>query len=101
MLNVVLTSNNFRSAQDIHAALRASGETVGLYDLHRHLALLTDEGKLDALQTPMVKLVYRRCHSDSHHHHVLVPPCRRGTEVELPTWNGGPRRWRRTSATAM
>ena len=60
VLNVVLSSDNFRSAQDIHAALRASGETVGLTTVYRHLALLTDEGQLDALQTADGELVYRR-----------------------------------------
>jgi len=66
VLNVVQGSDNFRSAQDIHAELRASGETVGLTTVYRHLALLTEEGRLDALQTADGELVYRRCHSDAH-----------------------------------
>jgi Fur family ferric uptake transcriptional regulator len=84
VLNVVLGSDNFRSAQDIHAELRAAGEPVGLTTVYRHLALLTDEGKLDALQTADGELVYRRCHSDAHHHHVVCRRCGRGSEVELP-----------------
>jgi Fur family ferric uptake transcriptional regulator len=84
VLNVVLGSDNFRSAQDIHAELRASGETVGLTTVYRHLALLTEEGQLDALQTADGEVVYRRCHSDQHHHHVVCRRCGRGTEVELP-----------------
>src|ERR1700734_1238609 len=84
VLNVVLGSDNFRSAQDIHAALRASGETVGLTTVYRHLALLTEEGQLDALQTADGELVYRRCHSDSHHHHVVCRRRGRGTEGEPP-----------------
>ena len=51
VMNVVLSSDNFRSAQDIHAQLRATGDTVGLTTVYRHLALLTEEGQLDALQT--------------------------------------------------
>ncbi len=82
--NVVLASENFRSAQDIHAQLRAAGETVGLTTVYRHLALLTDEGQVDALQTADGELLYRRCHSDTHHHHVVCRLCGRGTEVELP-----------------
>jgi Fur family ferric uptake transcriptional regulator len=81
---VVLGSDNFRSAQDIHAELRSAGETVGLTTVYRHLALLTEEGRLDALQTAEGELVYRRCHSDGHHHHVVCRLCGRGTEVELP-----------------
>jgi len=84
VLSVVQSSDNFRSAQDIHAALRASGETVGLTTVYRHLALLTDEGQLDSLQTADGELVYRRCRSERHHHHVVCRQCGRGTEVELP-----------------
>jgi Fur family ferric uptake transcriptional regulator len=84
VLDVVLGSDNFRSAQDIHAELRAAGEAVGLTTVYRHLALLTEEGRLDALQTADGELLYRRCHSDQHHHHVVCRQCGRGTEVELP-----------------
>jgi Fur family transcriptional regulator, ferric uptake regulator len=76
-------SDTFRSAQDIHAQLRAAGETVGLTTVYRHLALLTEGGQLDSLQTPEGELVYRRC-SNSHHHHVVCRHCGRGEEVELP-----------------
>ena len=92
-----LGSDNFRSAQDIHAELRASGETVGLTTVYRHLALLTDEGQLDALQTADGELVYRRCHSESHHHHVVCRRCGRGTEVELPDLE----RWAESTASAL
>jgi Fur family transcriptional regulator, ferric uptake regulator len=94
VLNVVLESDNFRSAQDIHAELRAAGEPVGLTTVYRHLALLTDEGRLDALQTADGELVYRRCHSESHHHHVVCRRCGRGAEVQLPDLE----RWAETTA---
>ena len=97
VLNVVLGSENFRSAQDIHAELRASGETVGLTTVYRHLALLTDEGRIDALQTAEGELVYRRCHSDQHHHHVVCRRCGRGSEVELPDLE----HWAETVAEAL
>jgi Fur family transcriptional regulator, ferric uptake regulator len=97
VLNVVLGSDNFRSAQDIHAELRASGETVGLTTVYRHLALLTDEGRLDALQTADGELVYRRCHSEQHHHHVVCRVCGRGSEVELPDLE----RWAESTAADL
>jgi Fur family transcriptional regulator, ferric uptake regulator len=97
VLNVVLGSDNFRSAQDIHAALRASGETVGLTTVYRHLALLTDEGQLDALQNADGELLYRRCHSESHHHHIVCRRCGRSTEVELPDLE----RWAETTASEL
>jgi Fur family ferric uptake transcriptional regulator len=84
VLSIVGRSDNFRSAQDIHAELRAAGETVGLTTVYRHLALLTDDGQLDTLQTADGELVYRRCHSSHHHHHVVCRQCGRGSEVELP-----------------
>jgi Fur family transcriptional regulator, ferric uptake regulator len=84
VLSVVDGSENFRSAQDIHAELRAAGETVGLTTVYRHLALLTDDGQLDSLQTADGELVYRRCRSKEHHHHVVCRQCGRGAEVELP-----------------
>jgi Fur family transcriptional regulator, ferric uptake regulator len=83
VLEIVGASDNFRSAQDIHAQLRAAGEPVGLTTVYRHLALLTDDGQLDSLQTADGELVYRRCLSDQHHHHVVCRQCGRGTEVEL------------------
>jgi Fur family transcriptional regulator, ferric uptake regulator len=94
VLDVVAGSDNFRSAQDIHAELRAAGETVGLTTVYRHLSLLTDEGRVDALQTADGELVYRRCHSEQHHHHVVCRHCGRGTEVELPDLE----RWAETTA---
>jgi Fur family ferric uptake transcriptional regulator len=97
VLNVVLGSDNFRSAQDIHAELRAAGEAVGLTTVYRHLALLTDEGRLDALQTADGELVYRRCHSEQHHHHVVCRVCGRGSEVELPDLE----RWAESTAHAL
>jgi Fur family transcriptional regulator, ferric uptake regulator len=97
VLNFVLGSYNFRSAQDIHAELRAAGETVGLTTVYRHLALLTEEGRLDALQTAEGELVYRRCHSDQHHHHVVCRQCGRGTEVELPDLE----RWAESTAADL
>jgi Fur family ferric uptake transcriptional regulator len=97
VLNVVAGSDNFRSAQDIHAELRAAGETVGLTTVYRHLSLLTDEGRLDALQTADGELVYRSCHSERHHHHVVCRHCGRGTEVELPDLE----HWAETTAQGL
>lgn len=97
VLDIVLGSENFRSAQDIHAELRAVGEPVGLTTVYRHLALLTDEGQLDALQTADGELVYRRCHSERHHHHVVCRQCGRGSEVELPDLE----RWAESTAADL
>jgi Fur family ferric uptake transcriptional regulator len=97
VLSVVDSSDNFRSAQDIHAQLRATGENVGLTTVYRHLALLTEEGQLDSLQTSDGELVYRRCHSAEHHHHVVCRRCGRGSEVEVPDLE----RWAESTAAAL
>jgi Fur family ferric uptake transcriptional regulator len=97
VLSVVDRSDSFRSAQDIHAQLRADGETVGLTTVYRHLSLLTEEGQLDALQTAEGELVYRRCTSGTHHHHVVCRQCGRGSEVELPDLE----RWAESTAADL
>ena len=97
VLGIVGRSDNFRSAQDIYAELRAAGETVGLTTVYRHLALLTDDGRLDSLQTADGELVYRRCHSSHHHHHVVCRQCGRGSEVELPDLE----QWAESTAHAL
>jgi Fur family ferric uptake transcriptional regulator len=97
VLGVVDRSDSFRSAQDIHAQLRADGETVGLTTVYRHLSLLTEEGQLDALQTAEGELVYRRCTSGTHHHHVVCRRCGRGSEVEVPDLE----RWAESTAADL
>jgi Fur family transcriptional regulator, ferric uptake regulator len=97
VLDVVVSSEHFRSAQDIHAQLRSSGQAVGLTTVYRHLALLTEDGQLDALQTADGELVYRRCHSDQHHHHVVCRQCGRGSEIELPDLE----RWAESTASGL
>jgi Fur family ferric uptake transcriptional regulator len=97
VLSVVGRTDSFRSAQDIFAQLRADGEAVGLTTVYRHLALLTEEGQLDALQTAEGELVYRRCLSGHHHHHVVCRRCGRGSEVELPDLE----RWAESTAADL
>ena len=65
--------------------------------MYRHLALLTEEGQLDALQTAEGELVYRRCHSAQHHHHVVCRACGRGNEIEMPDLE----RWAEATATTL
>ncbi len=97
VLGVVANSESFRSAQDIHAQLRADGETVGLTTVYRHLQLLSDQGQVDSLQSADGELVYRRCHSDQHHHHVVCRICGRGAEIELPDLE----RWAESTAESL
>ncbi|MFL6240352.1 MAG: Fur family transcriptional regulator [Actinomycetes bacterium] len=84
VLRAVGDTTSFRSAQDIHAALRAAGDDVGLTTVYRHLQGLTDGGLVDALQAERGETVYRRCATTDHHHHVVCRRCGRTAEVEGP-----------------
>lgn len=75
---------SFVSAQQIHAQLRDSGETVGLTSVYRALQALTDDGRVDVLRTEVGEATYRRCDSDRHHHHLVCRSCGATVEVQAP-----------------
>lgn len=73
----------FRSAQEIHAELRAAGESVGLATVYRNLAMLVDAGELDSVLRADGETLYRRC-SQVHHHHLVCRRCGLTVEVSGP-----------------
>jgi Fur family transcriptional regulator, ferric uptake regulator len=76
--------DGFRSAQDLHDLLRHDGAQVGLTTVYRHLQALADAGQVDVLRTDDGEAVYRRCPTESHHHHLVCRSCGRSVEVEGP-----------------
>jgi len=72
----------FCSAQQIYAELRGRGERVGLTTVYRHLQVLADAGRVDAIRDSSGETLYRRCQTDSHHHHLTCRNCGRSVEVE-------------------
>jgi Fur family ferric uptake transcriptional regulator len=50
----------FRSARQIHAALRARGEHVGIATVYRHLRLLADHGDVDTVHGGNGEMLGRR-----------------------------------------
>ena len=76
-------SGEFRSAQDIHAALRARGASVGLATVYRNLGLMAELGEVDTLVRDDGETVYRQC-SDVHHHHLVCRQCGRTVEIAGP-----------------
>jgi Fur family ferric uptake transcriptional regulator len=78
---VIDDAQEFRSAQELHEALRARGEQVGLTTVYNQLRALADAGGLDTLRSPDGETLYRRCGSASHHHHLLCRVC--GATVEV------------------
>ncbi len=76
-------SPDFRSAQEIHAALRQRGAPVGLATVYRNLGLMADLGELDTLVRDDGETLYRQC-SDVHHHHLVCRHCGRTVEIAGP-----------------
>jgi Fur family ferric uptake transcriptional regulator len=72
----------FCSAQQIYAQLREQGEQVGLTTVYRHLQVLTEDGTVDTIRDPGGEVLYRRCRSDVHHHHLTCRNCSTSVEVE-------------------
>ncbi len=76
--------DDFRSAQEIHAMLRARGERVGLATVYRTLQGLAQAAQVDVLRNADGEAVYRRCTSGEHHHHLVCRDCGRTVEVAGP-----------------
>lgn len=81
---VLDASDGFRSAQDLHAELRARGENVALTTVYNQVRALADAGEIDALRGDDGETRYRRCSTDGHHHHLVCRQCGRAVEVAGP-----------------
>lgn len=79
--DVLDRTDEFLSAQDLHAALRAGGDRVGLATVYRALQTLVEDGAVDARRGEDGEVTYRRC-STGHHHHLVCRVCGRTVEVE-------------------
>jgi len=77
-------SEDFTSAQDLHARMRAAGSRVGLATVYRTLTALAAQGDVDVLRTGEGESAYRAC-SSGHHHHLVCRQCGRTVEIEGPT----------------
>lgn len=75
-------TDRFRSAQELHAALRERGERVGLTTVYQQLRALAAAGQIDSLRADSGELLYRHCDSARHHHHLVCRGCGRTVEVE-------------------
>jgi len=79
---VLAETDRFRSAQELHAALRQRGEHVGLTTVYQQLRALATVGQIDSLRAASGELLYRLCDTDQHHHHLVCRDCGRTVEVE-------------------
>jgi Fur family ferric uptake transcriptional regulator len=81
----LVEQDGFRSAQEIYAALRASGHKIGLSTVYRHLQAFTERGLSDAIYNADGETTYRFCGESAaqhHHHHLVCRSCGRAEEVE-------------------
>jgi Fur family transcriptional regulator, ferric uptake regulator len=78
-------STDFRSAQQLHEALRATGEGIGLATVYRTLQQLAEGGEVDVLRSADGEAVYRRCARREHHHHLVCRVCGRAVEIDGPS----------------
>jgi len=87
-------TDEFISAQDLYAALRASGSTVGLATVYRALQEMAGAGDLDAVRNETGEVLYRQCAQPAHHHHLVCRSCGSTQEVAAP----GVEQWARAVA---
>ena len=88
VIGLLAATDEFRSAQEIHDAIRQGGDRVGLATVYRTLQSLVETGDVDLVKTDAGESVYRRC-SAVHHHHLVCRTCGRTVEIEGPaveTW---------------
>jgi Fur family transcriptional regulator, ferric uptake regulator len=84
LARVIDESDQFLSAQQLHAQLRARGEHVGLTTVYSQLRSLTDAGLLNVVRTDDGEMLYRRCETEDHHHHLVCRQCGATAEVQTP-----------------
>jgi Fur family ferric uptake transcriptional regulator len=81
---LLASSSEFRTAQDLYAQLRASGAKIGQTTVYRHLQLLVEQGSVDVIRTPTGEAAYRSCGGTGHHHHLICRCCSRTVELAGP-----------------
>jgi Fur family ferric uptake transcriptional regulator len=77
-------TDEFTSAQELHARLRTSGERVGLTTVYTQLRSLAEQGEIDSVRSESGETLYRRCTTDAHHHHLVCRSCGRAVELDAP-----------------
>ncbi|CEG93144.1 Ferric-uptake regulator [Propionibacterium freudenreichii subsp. freudenreichii] len=73
--------SRFRTAQQLHADLRAAGDSASLATVYRVLQSLAEHGEVDTWRTPGGELAFRHC-SPTHHHHLICYRCGRTVEID-------------------
>jgi Fur family ferric uptake transcriptional regulator len=75
----------FRSAQDLHASLRAGGTSISLATVYNQLRQMVERHEVDCIRTEAGEALWRRCGAgDHHHHHLRCRSCGSVEELEAP-----------------
>lgn len=78
-------TSEFQSAQQLHAKLLDTGETLALATVYRLLQSMVTEGEVDALRSQDSETKYRRCQRKEHHHHLVCRQCGHTIEIAETT----------------
>ncbi len=84
-------TDEFVSAQDLHASLRSAGSTIGLATVYRALQEMSAGGSVDSVRNEHGEVLYRQCAAPAHHHHLVCRTCGKTQEIKAP----GVERWAR------
>ena len=79
--DILQRTEEFRSAQQIHAALESEGTKVGLATVYRNLTAMAESGEVDQVRNAEGETLYRCCHEPEHHHHIVCRSCGHTVEV--------------------
>jgi len=79
---LLASTNQLMTAQQIHQQLSRRGEAVGLATVYRTLTAMVESGDADAVRIGQ-ELAYRRC-SATHHHHLTCRNCGQTVEISAP-----------------
>lgn len=75
-------ASGFMSAQQLHAELKDEGTAAGLATVYRTLQAMSEAGEVDSIRDDSGEMVYRKCATEGHHHHLVCRSCGRTVELE-------------------
>jgi Fur family ferric uptake transcriptional regulator len=84
VVELLQRTDGFRTAQQLHDALKTDGESIGLTTVYRTLQVLAESGDVDVVRSAEGEALYRRCADTTHHHHLVCRGCGATIEVDGP-----------------
>ncbi len=81
LVTILESNRSFKSAQEIFARLRTDGVQIGLTTVYSQLKSLEAQGVVEVSRSLSGEATYRKCQTDSHHHHIICRNC--GVSVEF------------------